>query len=168
MSFSKKIVLLGHFSVGKTSLLRRFIDDQFSEEYIVTIGVQVKKKVVTVKHKEKQDISVSFIIWDIEGNKSVKSTRKSYLLGTHGFIYVFDVNNDLTYKNTLEEIDYLKSTYPNVLVKVVGNKIDLVNAKNIENELALLKIPVDILTSAKTGENIDFLFKKLAEEFVNG
>ena len=71
MSSPKKIVLLGHFGVGKTSLMKRFIDDTFSEDYKVTLGVQIQKKVVELKSTKK----ISLIIWDVEGNTSIKNTR---------------------------------------------------------------------------------------------
>ncbi|MEM7185395.1 MAG: GTP-binding protein, partial [Bacteroidota bacterium] len=58
MSLPKKVVLLGHFGVGKTSLLRRFVDEAFSEDYLVTVGVHVKKKAITINEQE-----VSLIIW---------------------------------------------------------------------------------------------------------
>ena len=86
MTSSKKVVLLGHFGVGKTSLFRRFIDNAFSEDYKVTLGVQIKKKVVELPNGKE----LSMIIWDTEGHTDIEDTRKSYLLGSHAFIYVFD------------------------------------------------------------------------------
>ena len=68
MATVKKIVLLGHFGVGKTSLVRRYIDSAFSEDYLVTVGVHVKKKDVVVN-----DEPVTLIIWDIEGNNSIEN-----------------------------------------------------------------------------------------------
>lgn len=159
MTSSKKVVLVGHFGVGKTSLLRRFIDNQFSEDYIVTIGVQIKKKVVPLKSGE----TLSLIIWDLEGNTTIKKARSSYLLGASGFIYVFDASRIETYKNIKEEITYLEKLFPQSVIRIVGNKIDLVNEVDISQTLSSLGITTDIFTSAKTGENVDSFFINLAE-----
>ncbi len=161
MKLSKKVVLLGHFGVGKTSLFRRFIDNQFSEEYKVTLGVQIKKKVVTLPDGRE----LSMIIWDTEGHSNtVEDTRKSYLLGSHAFIYVFDLTREDTYKNINRDIEYLKTTYNKVIVKVIGNKLDLIAERAISKQLKELEIPFDCLTSAKTNKNVQRFFADLAEE----
>ena len=160
MSSPKKIVLLGHFGVGKTSLMRRFIDDTFSEEYKVTLGVQIQKKVVELKNSKK----LSLIIWDVEGNTTVKNARLSYLLGSNGFIYVFDATRMDTFSELNEEIEFLKENYPNAKVKVIGNKIDLVGKQSLVDILASKKIKYDYLASAKSGENVNQMFQELAQE----
>lgn len=159
MSSSKKIVLLGHFGVGKTSLLRRFIDNQFSEDYIVTIGVQIKKKVVKFGNNQE----VSFIIWDLEGNNSVKNTRSSYLLGASAYIYVFDVSRKQTFENINEEIHYLSQIHPSALISVIGNKKDLKYDETLTQTVEGLNVSPLMFTSAKTGENVEGFFNELAE-----
>ncbi len=164
MKLSKKVVLLGHFGVGKTSLFRRFVDDEFSEEYKVTLGVQIKKKVIQLPDGRE----LSMIIWDTEGHSdSVEDTRKSYLLGSHAFIYVFDVTREETYKNLNEELDYLQKNYTKVTAKVLGNKLDLVNEKEITAHLKAQNIPFDCLTSAKTNKNVQDFFSDLAKEITS-
>ncbi len=161
MKLSKKVVLLGHFGVGKTSLFRRFIDNEFSEEYKVTLGVQIKKKVIQLPDGRE----LSMIIWDTEGHSNtVEDTRKSYLLGSHAFIYVFDLTREDTYKNLNSDLDYLKNNYNKVVTKVIGNKLDLVNEKEASKRLEEQRIPFDCLTSAKTNENVQDFFTDLAVE----
>jgi small GTP-binding protein len=160
MSSPKKIVLLGHFGVGKTSLMKRFIDDTFSEDYKVTLGVQIQKKVVELNSTKK----ISLIIWDVEGNTSVKNTRLSYLLGSNGFIYVFDATRMDTFIEINEEIEFLKENYPKAKIKVIGNKLDLVRKQSLIDILALKEIKFDCLTSAKSGENVKEMFQDLAQE----
>lgn len=160
MSSPKKIVLLGHFGVGKTSLMKRFIDDTFSEDYKVTLGVQIQKKVVELKSTKK----ISLIIWDVEGNTSVKNTRLSYLLGSNGFIYVFDATRIDTFIDINDEIEFLKENYPKAKIKVIGNKLDLVSKQSLIDILALKEIKFDCLTSAKTGENVKEMFQDLAQD----
>ena len=67
MTTSKKIVLLGHFGVGKTSIIRKFVTNEFSSDYKVTIGVHILKKEVPVTNGE----DVSLIIWDLEGTDNI-------------------------------------------------------------------------------------------------
>lgn len=161
MKLSKKVVLLGHFGVGKTSLFRRFIDNEFSQEYKVTLGVQIKKKVVQLPDGRE----LSMIIWDAEGHSnSVEDTRKSYLLGSHAFIYVFDLTREETYININKDLEYLKANYTKVPAKVLGNKLDLVNEKEISAHLKANTIPFDCLTSAKTNKNVQDFFSDLAKE----
>jgi len=163
MSASKKIVLIGHFGVGKTSLMRRFIDNAFSEDYKVTLGVQVKKKLVTLANGN----SVSLIIWDLEGNTTVEKTRPSYLLGANAFIYVFDATRTDTFKDLNSEIDFLETRYPNAKTKIIGNKIDLVNAESLNDIMRVKNIKYDYLTSAKTGSNVDEMFQELASQLLS-
>lgn len=164
MTSSKKVVLIGHFGVGKTSLMRRFVDDQFSEDYIVTIGVQIKKKNVSLDSGN----TLSLIIWDLEGNTTIKKARSSYLLGASSFIYVFDSSRLDTYKDLKEEIDYLKTLFPKAVIKVVGNKSDLIDVNVLKESLiSVHNITPDIFTSAKTGEHVTELFTDLAQELEN-
>lgn len=162
MNLSKKIVLLGHFGVGKTSLIRRFVDNAFSEDYLVTVGVHIKKKEVTIK-----DTTFNLIIWDVEGNTSIEKARSSYLLGTHGFFYVFDVTRPETYENLTEELKYLDSHFPNVPYTLVGNKYDLIENENLEDFFAQQTLFKNCkFTSAKTGNNVEEIFTSLASKLL--
>ncbi|MHA7055775.1 Rab family GTPase [Aquimarina sp. M1] len=160
MKLSKKVVLLGHFGVGKTSLFRRFINNQFSEDYKVTLGVQIKKKVIELPDGRE----LSMIIWDTEGHTDIEDTRKSYLLGSSAFIYVFDLTRIETYKDLNEDLAYLSKNHNKVKIKVIGNKLDLVNEKDTIKKLEQQHIAFDCLTSAKTNKNVQDFFLDLAEE----
>ena len=70
MHSSKKIVLVGHFGVGKSSLIRRFVKNTFSDDYLVTIGVHIVKKIVQLENEE-----ITLIIWDIEGKEDMQIGR---------------------------------------------------------------------------------------------
>lgn len=161
MTPSKKIVLLGHFGVGKTSLVRRYVDAAFDESYLVTLGVQVKKKNVTVKEQE-----VALILWDIEGNQSVKNTRASYLLGSHGFVYVIDLLRPETFEALQENIDYLKEQYPQVPISVFGNKVDLIDPNELDDYLERNNLNDIHVTSAKEDRNVSLGFQMLTEKLL--
>ncbi len=154
---SKKIVIVGSFGVGKTSLIRRFVDDTFSEDYKVTIGVHILKKTI-----ELQDHSINLIIWDTEGTDEIEEIRTSYLLGTHGFIYVSDVTRPKTYQNIDAHKNYLNKNFGNVPVLTVGNKSDLLPKGSIAQKKEELHF-LDLLVSAKEGNNIQRLFEKMAK-----
>ncbi|MFT5890136.1 MAG: small GTP-binding protein [Dokdonia sp.] len=161
MSVSKKIVLLGHFGVGKSSLLRRFVENTFSENYTVTIGVHIMKKEV---HIEKD--SITLVIWDVEGTDDFTKYRSSYLMGASSFIYVFDASRPVTYGDIKYNLEHLKEKFPHVSVHVIGNKVDLVDPEIILKDLKAQDIQHSYLSSAKTGDNVELLFKNVAAQLL--
>ena len=158
MRKSKKIVILGHFGVGKTSLIRRFVEDSFSDKYKVTIGVHITKKVVELSADE----TISLIIWDLEGTDEVQLIRDAYLLGTHGVVFVFDVSRPSTFQNINEDLKIVAEKTPNTPLIVVGNKIDLVINNELQGLLIENNIEANYLTSAKTGDSVNEMFTYLA------
>ena len=163
MQISKKIVVLGHFGVGKTSLIRRFVTDTFSDNYKVTIGVHITKKLVEISVKNK----VSLILWDLEGTDDIASIRDSYLLGTHGLVFVFDVSRPSTFEGLSSDLKIVRDKVPDTPLMVVGNKSDLVDKAELKVVLDKNELSVDFLTSAKTGELVNELFFKLATLLLN-
>lgn len=155
-------MLTGSFGVGKTSLFRQFIFNQFSERYLTTIGVVVNKKEIEVDGDK-----LNILLWDVAGEVSQDKVPHSYLLGTSGIIYVFDLSRPMTFANLESDIAYLKSKVPGVTVKIVGNKVDLVTKEQLIEIKEQLAIPFDIVTSAKTGENVEELFQMLGRSILN-
>jgi len=158
---SKKIVLVGHFGVGKSSLVRRFVQNSFSDNYIVTIGVHILKKEVAVENH-----NLSMVIWDIEGKDDIKKVRPSYLLGTSGFIYVIDPTRPQTFEDFNAEIQYLKDNYPKTAIITLCNKTDLVNVAEMKSLFKEKGFEVDFFASAKTGNEVENAFRILAEKIV--
>lgn len=156
MSASKKVVLVGHYGVGKSSLIRRFVQNVFSDNYQVTIGVHILKKTVTYKGED-----ITLVLWDIEGKENINQTRASYLLGTSGFIFVVDPTRDTTYQNLKEELIFLEKNYPKVPVIKLVNKSDLVDVEEFKKVLAIQNLEMDFFSSAKTGENVENVFMQL-------
>ncbi len=158
---SKKVILTGSFGVGKTSLFNKFIHDKFSDKYLTTIGVKVNKKSVSV---DGQDISL--LLWDIAGEVSQEKVPTSFYLGASAIIFVFDLTRPSTFNQIAANITYLKGISGNAIIKVVGNKRDLVDDEDITRIKETIEMPWDILTSAKTGANVEDLFHGLAKEFI--
>lgn len=165
MTTSKKIILLGHFGVGKTSLIRRFVENTFTEDYKVTIGVHISKKTIEIEDKNTKH-TVTLIIWDLEGQDDIKKNRASYLMGTNGFIYVFDLSRPTTYENLESELKYIKDLFPKTPIKVVGNKVDLVNKQFLKQHSDVFDHLVDFFVSAKLGSRVESLFSKLAKAII--
>jgi small GTP-binding protein len=157
-----KIILTGNFGVGKTSLFQRFLFSRFDEKYLTTIGVKVDKRVVKLETDE-----VQLFLWDVAGEVSQDKVPLSYFLGAHGIIYVFDVTRPLTYENIEKDINYLKSKAKKAVIKVVGNKSDLLSSAELADVLNKLPYPSNLTTSAKTGTNVEKLFEDLAQTILD-
>ncbi|MFX1450710.1 MAG: GTP-binding protein, partial [Promethearchaeota archaeon] len=102
--FFFKLVILGNESVGKTSILRRFIEKKFDEDYKSTIGVGIQKKTYDLSEK----VSVILNIWDLSGQLMFRNIRKTYLEGADSAVIVYDVSRPQTFKdisNWLEELE---------------------------------------------------------------
>ncbi|MFT4762543.1 MAG: small GTP-binding protein [Paraglaciecola sp.] len=158
---SKKVILTGSFGVGKTSLFNKFLYNRFSEKYLTTIGVKVDKRNVNIDGNE-----LSMLLWDIAGEVSQDKVPHSYFLGTSGIIYVFDLTRPSTFMNMARDIEYLKNLLPGVSVKIVGNKTDLVTPEHLAMMELELPLPYDILTSAKTGDQVENLFYALGKDLI--
>lgn len=161
MQISKKIVLVGHFGVGKTSLVKRFVQEKFSEDYQTSIGVKVDKKVVKVG-----DAEVSLLIWDIAGEASLNTIPDSYLMGAHGGIYVFDYSREATYNNFADQLSIIRNKLSNVPMVLVGNKSDLVSEDVRNGILEEVGLEGVLSTSAKLGEGVEAIFEKLARKLI--
>ncbi|WP_298303082.1 Rab family GTPase [Flavobacterium sp.] len=161
MNNSKKVVLVGHFGVGKSSLMRRFVQNTFSDNYIVTIGVHILKKEIKI-----EELNLTLVIWDIEGKDDIQKVRSSYLLGTSGFIYVIDPTRSQTYERFNEEIDFLKTTYPTSKIVSVANKSDLIDIEEFKKVLEQKNISIDYFASAKEGIEVENLFQTIGLKMV--
>ena len=161
MSSSKKVVLVGHFGVGKSSLIRRFVQNEFSDDYLVTIGVHILKKTVSINNEE-----TTIIIWDIEGKEDIQKVRSSYLMGSSGFIYVIDPTRIHTNQNLNDELKFISKNYAKIPIITVANKLDLINIEEFKKALIEKDMKIDFFTSAKNGNNVEEIFKSLTLEMI--
>ncbi|MFY9241453.1 MAG: Rab family GTPase [Polaribacter sp.] len=159
---AKKVLLVGNFGVGKTSIIRRFVLNDFSEDYISTIGVRVSTKEIQIKNEE-----IKLLIWDIAGTNNDEMVPKAYFLGASAAMYVFDLSREETYINLEKQLEMIKSLSGLENIIVVGNKKDLVTEQELEEVKNKISVKVDIFTSAKDDDNVEFAFKNLALQSLN-
>ncbi|OAB60955.1 GTP-binding protein [Leptolyngbya valderiana BDU 20041] len=161
--------MVGDFSVGKTSLIRRFVEEKFSDRYLSTVGVKISRKAVEVVPEDAAEPKkIQLLIWDLEGHTKFKSIAPSYLQGAKGALIVADVTRGETIERIRDHIDLFLSVNPQGWTIVALNKSDLANA----DKLAHLRQTVEAkqyervvsiyLTSAKTGDNVDLIFQEIA------
>jgi small GTP-binding protein len=160
----KKICMLGAFAVGKTSLVRRYVDSIFSDTYLSTVGVKIDKHVVTVG-----DETLNLILWDIAGEDDVSSVRMSYLRGASGYFLVVDGTRAVTLDVARSIQERAESEIGSVPFIALVNKLDVRNewtvAQESLDELENAGWSV-ALTSARTGEGVEEAFHTLAERML--
>src|SRR2546421_12941157 len=164
-----KICLVGEAAVGKTSLIRRFVLDDFDDKYIQTLGTKVSKKEMTMAHPYGDgELKVDMTIWDIMGQKGFRELLKeAYFYGARGILAVCDV----TRRKTLEDLDdWIEGVYSvtgKIPIEFLGNKIDLKDQIQIsEDDMVQAARAYDSpfhFTSAKAGVNVENAFQSLAE-----
>ena len=156
----KKICLLGSFSVGKTSLVKRFVESLFSEKYLTTVGVKIDKKVVSAGGQE-----ATLMLWDLYGEDEYQKIRMSYLRGASGYLLVADGTRAATVDKALAIREEAEKNFGAIPCVLALNKCDLAEEWAIEPgreaELAARAGKV-IRTSAKTGEGVELAFESLA------
>ena len=168
-TYKFKICLVGEKAVGKTSLIRRYVLNMFDEQYVTTIGTRVSKKEARVFLPERDMlVDVDMQIWDIMGEKGFRDLLKeAFFHGAKGTIAVCD----LTRYSTLKELDDWVQGVFNVVGEIpvvfAINKIDLKDEvmilygdKEIDQAVRAFGAPY-FYTSAKTGENVETLFRRL-------
>lgn len=159
-----KLLLIGDSGVGKSSLLHRFADDDYKDDYISTIGVDFK-----IKTLEEQDgKQMKLQIWDTAGQERFRTITSSYYRGAHGIVVVYDITDAESFANVkqwLHEIDRYASENVNKLL--VGNKSDLESERQVTvaqgEELAQSLTLHFVETSAKSNKNVDEVFHKMAK-----
>ncbi len=165
-SIQKKICLLGDFAVGKTSLVRRFVEDIFEDKYLSTIGACVSRKIVTVCKSP-----VTLLIWDLAGEEKFTQVMTSYYRGAAGAILVCDLTRAETFPSLKDYAQSFWRVNPHTPLVVVGNKVDLAEQRSIADvELSDAAGHLDafwLTSSAKTGENVQWLFEQLGARLLD-
>ena len=162
VSLQKKICVIGGFGVGKTSLVRRFVESIFSDAYLTTVGVKIDKKVVQLPG----DRLVTLILWDIAGEDDISSLRMSYLRGSAGYLLVADGTRPATLDVALSLRGRVEAQSGPLPFGLLLNKNDLAEEWAIP-EATLENLRRDgwwaRSSSARTGEGVEDAFTDLAE-----
>lgn len=165
---SRKICLLGDLGVGKTSLVRRFVEQRFDERYLSTLGVAVNRKVIHLERPE--PTALSLLLWDIAGSEPFSQVVHSYYRGAAGALLVCDLTRPETLASLAQYAHAMRSVNPGVTFTLMGNKADLAGQREIvDDQLGIaagqLQAPW-YLSSARTGEGVEPAFQALAATVV--
>ena len=160
----KKICMLGSFAVGKTSLVRRFVESIYSDVYQTTVGVKIDKKNMQVEGKE-----ISLVLWDIYGEDDYQKMRWTYLRGASGYLLVADGTRKTTLEKAVSVEQRVREEVGVIPFVLVLNKSDLLRDWELdpalESQLAANGWNIR-RSSAKTGEGVEESFTELARKML--
>lgn len=161
----KKICLLGDYAVGKTSLVRRYVEGSFSDKYLSTIGIKITRKLIT-----RANYQLNLLIWDLAGGEEFSGHDRNYLRGASGALLVCDLTRPETFSILSKYAQLLTDISPHAVMVIAANKADLIREIS-SNSTELEKICTEfncqhIRTSAKTGENVEKIIDLLADKMI--
>ena len=159
-----KIILIGDSSVGKSSIVERYVNNEITDSYISTIGVDFRVKTILLDGKY-----IKLQIWDTAGQEKFRAITKSYYRCANAVIIVFDLTERDSYNNIDNWIKQVKTHAPDTVVTfLVGNKTDLINNRVVSYDEAQKKADDNNIIyrecSAKTAKNIESLFRLITEK----
>ena len=162
-----KVCLVGDVAVGKTSLIKRFVQDEFDDRYVATIGTKVTKKTVDVTWRG-APATLNILVWDIMGEKGFRALlRDAYFEGSHGVIAVCDLTRKDTFYDLNNWVQMIRKQVGNVPIVFLGNKADLTERLVVSEEelsrMGSIHNAAQFLASAKTGLGVNEAFKALAD-----
>jgi len=160
-----KLILLGDISVGKSSIIGRYIDNSFSDDYQCTLQVEMKTKIIDID----LDTKVKMNIWDTVGQEKFRNLTKQYYRNCQGAIIVFDLTRKDSFDGVQKWIDDLEDYNANIPILIVGNKSDLIKEREVNNDDIEMFVKnkykyYDV--SAKNGSNISLAFDKIRREII--
>jgi small GTP-binding protein len=169
--FKMKISLLGDGAVGKTCLIKKYVFDTFSDDYLLTLGTKTTRKNLAMPIKEGGNVNLTFMIWDIMGQKEFERLHSMFFQGSKGAIVVCDCTRKETLKSLENWVTNLYKVAPNVPLVFAINKYDLIDD---EGEYTLEEVEavasnydtVVMPTSAKTGLNVEKAFYELGRRLL--
>ncbi|TXT60790.1 MAG: Small GTP-binding domain protein [Promethearchaeota archaeon] len=166
-----KVVIVGDGAVGKTTILKRYVDKKFDRDIKMTVGSDFFVKKIEL---EKENADVTLQIWDLAGQQQFSVVRPNFYMGAKGVVYTFDLTRKVTLLNLTKwqkEVENVIGKTPSILV---GNKLDLVENKDDEfmqedalqfkKDLGALEY---IETSAKEDIGVSKVFKQLTRKIFN-
>ena len=159
-----KLVMRGDSGVGKTNILSRYINNEFSSITKATVGVEFFSTIIKKNNK-----LIKLQIWDTAGQERYKSITSAYYKGAKGAFVVYDITKMKTFKNLDKWITELKANgNEDIYIILIGNKLDLeknreVMTNDVKRKAEELKVGY-FETSALDGSNIEHAFDVIVEE----
>ena len=159
-----KIVIVGDSGVGKTNLVKRFIQNTFSSNTLATVGVEFFSNTYYINDK-----LIKIEMWDTAGQERYKSITSAYYKGAMGALLVYDVTNQATFNNIERWYNEIRDfSSKDIQIIMIGNKTDLkdnivITTEMSQNKAADLEIPV-VETSALNASNVKVAFHLLIKE----
>ena len=162
-----KVIVAGDGGVGKTTLLKRFVDGTFDMRTNMTIGVEIHQKSVEIPHNMKVDL----VIWDFGGQERFRFLLDSFMNGASGAILMFDPTRIMTLFNLVEWIDLVRNYDPNLPIILIAGKMDLLDGPFCDEDKAIEfqhnnNIQEFFKVSSKTGENVNEAFSSLVNDIL--
>jgi len=164
---SLKILILGDSSVGKTTLLLKYVDGYFPTVYVATIGVEYKIKRININ-----GIDISLQIWDTAGQERFRGITKNFMKGADGIIYVYDITKKSSFESLKNWIFQSEEATEGFKKIIIGNKIDLEKERQITkdslNKFCQSRNIKGLEVSAKNDVNVNECFETLAKLIIEG
>ena len=161
-----KLLLLGDSSVGKTSIIIKYISNKFMDTNIATLGVDYMDKTV-----DYNNLKVFLQIWDTSGEEKFRSITRNFYRNADGLLVVFDLTCKESFNHVKNWINEAKEHKNDIKTILVGNKLDLEDEREVDKETALKFAEKNNLkyleTSAKNGKNINNSFKEMIALILN-
>ena len=164
--FLIKLVVIGDSGVGKTNFIFQFTEGRFSSVHVTTVGFDYKSKIIKLPNKKKV---IKLQVWDTAGQERYMALNKNLFQKVQGIILMYDLTNRDSFEHVQSWLNLIKKNVSNKTVMLVGNKLDLAEEKRIvtEEEGEDIGKKNDMLFfegSGASGENVDKIFTKMAEE----
>ena len=166
MNYDKtcQLLIIGDSSVGKTSLITRYTNGTFKEEYLATVGLDYYSKEEVINNK-----TINIKLWDTAGQERYKSLTQNYFKNAEGVLLTYDITNSESFDNLKEWISSIKKNMEGkdifIPVIIIGNKIDMEDSRETSKEDAEKFAKENnykyFETSAKTGEGVDDAIREL-------
>ena len=165
---SFKIIMIGPANSGKTSIVRRYVDKKFNDDYKVTVGFDYMNKEITIGKKK-----VNIQLWDTAGTEMFQSLSSSYYRNSYGALVVFDVLDRKSFESLNTWINYYREHRDQKyeeLIYLIGNKIDskdrVISKKEAMDFMEENNLKEYYESSAKKGDNIDNIFNNIAKDLI--
>ena len=162
-----KILIAGNASVGKTSLLRRYVDGMFDQSSIMTVGVDFFTKEINF-----DNLHCLLQLWDLGGQERFRYLLENFVMGARAALLLFDLTRMPIINDILGWVNIARLHDINLPIILVGTKLDLDDLISVDDESAInLKNTFNMIdyikTSAKTGYNVEIVFEKIAKQLIN-